>query len=82
MFVRIVSEPLKQIDILVAGTLDNRLLFLFTTVAFITLLIALVQAVAPGIQMVFDGTDEVKKAARTDRYFSLTQKKERDSNVD
>lgn len=73
IFVKIAAEPIMKFTWLREETIDNSALFAFITVSFLMLIFALILALAPGIQMVFDGSDEVKRAERNKRYFNRTQ---------
>jgi uncharacterized protein YacL len=73
ILVRIAAEPIMKFAWLSGETFDNSILFAFITVSFFILVVSLILALAPGIQMVFDGSDEVKKAERDDRYFKQSQ---------
>ncbi len=75
MLIRVLAEPLRLIPSITAGTCANGLLFSFILVANFYLFIALVIALAPGLQLLFDGMDVVKGEKRKNRYLSRTSRK-------
>jgi len=77
MFVRIVAEPLKSVTWIDLGACGHGLLFAFILCSMFYLFVALIFALAPGLQLLFDGMDVVKSHERRDRYLSgSSQKKE------
>ncbi len=75
MFVRVVAEPLKSVTWINIGTHGNGLLFAFILCSMFYLFVALVFALAPGLQLLFDGMDVVKSHERTNRYLSRNKSK-------
>lgn len=73
ILIRIAAEPIMKFVWLSEVSLDNSILFAFITISFFTLVVALILALAPGIQMLFDGNDEVKRVERKRRYLSQAQ---------
>lgn len=70
MFVRVVAEPLKSITWINFGSYGNGVLFAFILCSMLYLFIALIFALAPGLQLLFDGFGVVKGAERKNRYLS------------
>lgn len=68
--VRLLIEPLKEVPWIAEGEWANGVLFSFIFIASIALVIALVIAVSPGLQLLFDGISVVKAERRRNRYLS------------
>lgn len=75
LLVRISAEVLANAGVAAAvGVCAARSVLLFTIILLVLGLgVSLIMAIAPGLQMLFEGYRAVKKAEREERYFSRVQ---------
>ena len=77
--IRLLIEPLRGVSWVTEGEWANGVLFSFISIASFAIVISLILALAPGLQLLFDGVSVVKGDSRRNRYLSRVSRTKKDS---
>ncbi|HFD33342.1 MAG TPA: hypothetical protein ENJ28_11630 [Gammaproteobacteria bacterium] len=77
--IRLLIEPLRGMSWVTEGEWANGVLFSFISIASFAIVISLILALAPGLQLLFDGISVVKGDSRRNRYLSRVSRTKKDS---